>query len=51
MTMHTAPRKENAMPYYLIALIPIAVLAYAGWRSLRRLWRAIPNSNRDFSLE
>ena len=33
---------------YLLLLIPVALLAWRAGLGLRRLWRAVPNGNRDF---
>ncbi len=32
----------------LFLLIPVALLAWRAWLGLRRLWRAVPDDNRDF---
>lgn len=36
---------------YLVLLTLAATLAWRLWSGLRRLWRAIPASNRDFGWE
>lgn len=34
----------------LLLMIAVALLAWRAWLVLRRLWRAVPNDNRDFTF-